>query len=98
MIQCNAKIPQSRAELWHVHLIPARGATMFALKSIGRKRYARSVSDGPATTIQVDSTRAWGNDTLFQFKYFDGGKYALLTSTMKYLTYDGTCTDTITDC
>jgi len=43
MIQCNAKMPQSRAELWHVHLIPARGATMFALKSIGRKRYARAM-------------------------------------------------------
>ena len=43
MIQCNAKMPQSRAELWHVHLIPARGATMFALKSIGRKRFARTM-------------------------------------------------------
>jgi hypothetical protein len=39
----SAKMPQSRAELWHVHLIPARGATMFALKSIGRKRYARAL-------------------------------------------------------
>ena len=41
-LQCNAKMPQSRAELWHVHLLPARGATMFALKSVGRKRYARA--------------------------------------------------------
>lgn len=43
-IVCNAKMPQSKAELWHVHLVPARGATMFALKSIGRKRYAQIIS------------------------------------------------------
>jgi len=43
-IVCNAKMPQSKAELWHVHLVPASGATMFALKSIGRKRYARIIS------------------------------------------------------
>lgn len=43
-IACNAKMPQSKAELWHVHLVPARGATMSALKSISRKRYARLIS------------------------------------------------------
>ena len=49
---CNAKMPQSKAELWHVHLVPAPGATMFALRSIGRKRYARA-------------TNGQGNDVLF---------------------------------
>ena len=38
-IICNAKMPQSKTELWNVHLIPARGASIFALKSIGRKRF-----------------------------------------------------------
>ncbi|CAG2102046.1 unnamed protein product [Medioppia subpectinata] len=105
MIQCNAKMPQSRAELWHVHLIPARGATMFALKSIGRKRFARTMpsvsgqmngaSNGSEVSeqIQVDATTAWGSETLFQFKYFDSGKYALLTSNTKYLTNEGICID-----
>jgi hypothetical protein len=100
----SAKMPQSRAELWHVHLIPARGATMFALKSIGRKRYARALpsssgqtngaaNGGESEQIQVDATNAWGSETLFQFKYYDGGKYALLTSSSKYLTCDGSCID-----
>ncbi|XP_054159197.1 protein singed-like [Oppia nitens] len=105
MIQCNAKMPQSRAELWHVHLIPARGASMFAIKSIGRKRYARAISANSgqingasndsdnSEQIQVDSTNAWGSETLFQFKYFEGGKYALLTSSSRYLTNEGTCVD-----
>jgi len=95
MINCIAKIPQSKAELWHLHLIPARGSTMFALKSIGRKRYARSVrlSDGGGEQVQVDSTSPWGAETLFQFKYYEGGRYALLTSSCKYLTSEGTCID-----
>lgn len=39
-------MPQSKAELWHVHLVPARGATMFGFKSVGRKRYAQIISSG----------------------------------------------------
>jgi len=101
MICCNAKHPQSRAELWHVHLIPAKGATMFAFKSIGRKRYARVVnlsekseaSQEGEEQIQVDSTSPWGYETLFQFKYFEGGRYSLLTSSCKYLTSEGMCID-----
>lgn len=99
MVTCAAKMPQSRAELWHVHLVPARGATMFALKSIGRKRFARSVtssgfgSNEAKQQIQVDGTTAWGPETLFQIKYFEGGRYALLTSDCKYLTSDGKCVE-----
>lgn len=99
MISCQAKMPQSKAELWHVHLVPARGATMFALKSVGRKRYARST---PSTItpdnradeqIQIDATTPWGPETLFQFKYIEGGRYALLTSNCRYLTSEGACID-----
>ncbi|RWS15974.1 singed-like protein [Dinothrombium tinctorium] len=103
MIICNAKMPQTRAELWHVHLIPARGATMFALKSIGRKRYARALplpsqsggasEDSKCEQIQIDATTPWGPETLFQFKYYEGGRYALLTSSCKYLNCDGSCVD-----
>lgn len=101
MICCVSKVPQSRAELWHVHLIPARGCTMFSLKSIGRKRYARSVlpvvanqtQDPPSEQVQVDATTAWGPETLFQFKFYEGGKYALLTSSCKYVTSEGSCTE-----
>lgn len=80
---------------------------MFALKSLGRKRFARAVSsvgriigqrrasdgsdDVADEQIQVDSTTAWGSDTLFQFKYYEGGRYALLTSSCKYLTSEGAC-------
>jgi fascin 1/2 len=80
---------------------------MFALKSLGRKRYARAVpsgsrvigqrrgsegsDDGANEQIQVDSTTAWGSDTLFQFKYYEGGRYALLTSSCKFLTSEGAC-------
>ncbi|KAH9401048.1 Fascin [Tyrophagus putrescentiae] len=116
-IVCNAKMPQSKAELWHVHLVPASGATMFALKSIGRKRYARIIAanafnvfnnngngakaDGAADVaeqVQVDATNAWGPQTLFQFKYFDNGNYALVTASsasakVKYLSCEGTCVD-----
>ena len=34
---------------------------------------------------------SWGPETLFQFKYFEGGKYALITSKGNYLTCDGNC-------
>ena len=136
MITCTAKVPQSRAELWHIHLIPARGSTTFSLKSMGRKRYARSVvlssstsssssssstcgqlvgsfgnnsgsdsvstngSDSPDSNccteqVQVDATCSWGSETLFQFKYYEGGKYALLTSSCKFITCEGTCIDWI---
>lgn len=80
---------------------------MFALKSLGRKRFARAVpsgsrligqrrgsegsDDGANEQIQVDSTTAWGSDTLFQFKYYEGGRYALLTSSCKFLTSEGAC-------
>ena len=48
--------------------------------------------------MQVDSTNAWGPQTLFQFKYFENGNYALVTassvsSKIKYLTSEGTCLD-----
>ena len=91
MINCNAKMPQSRAELWHIHLQPARGATCFALRSIGRKRYARAVKVENAVQIKVDSPVAWGEPTLFQFRYWSAGQYALFTSDGKLLTSDGTC-------
>ncbi|XP_015793519.1 protein singed [Tetranychus urticae] len=104
MTCCVAKQPQSRAELWHVHLVPARGATMFALKSVGRKRYARTQavessqngtnnkpSEPVEEQVQVDATTPWGSETLFQFKYYESGRYALLTSTCKYLTSEGNC-------
>ncbi|XP_074603413.1 fascin domain-containing protein singed isoform X2 [Brevipalpus obovatus] len=96
MICCTAKQPQSRSELWNIHLIPARGATMFALKSIGRKRYARAskIDDSKdGEQVQVDATTPWSSETLFQFKYYEGGLYALLTSSCKYLTSDGNCVD-----
>lgn len=100
VITCQAKMPQSRGELWHVHLIPARGATMFALKSVGRRRYARSTAstitpDAGANMeqIQMDGATPWGPETLFQFKYFEGGRYALLTSSRKYLNSEGACVD-----
>lgn len=104
MICCTAKQPQSRSELWNVHLIPARGATMFALKSIGRKRYARTSpiiggQNGDANgkdfleQVQIDATNPWDSETLFQFKYCEGGRYALLTSTCKYVTNEGVCID-----
>lgn len=110
MIICNAKKPQTRSELWHIHLIPAQGATMFALRSIGRKRFARALAPGSQAgngvalvnengddfkteQIQVDATEPWGSHTLFQFKYYDGGRYALLTSSCKYLKCEGNCID-----
>lgn len=51
--------------------------------------------------VQVDSTNAWGSETLFQFKYFENGNYALTTALslgsqtnqVKYLTSDGTLLD-----
>src|SRR5699024_6288689 len=51
-----------------------------------------------AEQVQVDSTNAWGPQTLFQFKYFDNGNYALVTassvtSKVKYLTSEGACVD-----
>ncbi|RWS25086.1 singed-like protein [Leptotrombidium deliense] len=107
MIICNAKMPQTRSELWHIHLIPARGATMFALKSVGRKRYARALlasaaqqtiagtnnEDSKSEQIQIDATTPWGSETLFSFKYYEGGRYALLTASCKYLNCDGSCVD-----
>jgi len=108
MICCNSKMPRSRAELWHLHLIPARGASFFALKSLGRKRFARVVEDeskfeysrhqvqernvGKAQ-VQLDATISWGSETLFQFKYHEGGRYSLLTSDCLYLTNEGKCVD-----
>lgn len=53
-IVCNAKMPQSKAELWHIHLVPARGSTMFALKSIGRKRYARIISQKTNSGVSLN--------------------------------------------
>ncbi|KAI1278794.1 Protein singed [Halotydeus destructor] len=92
-ITCVAKMPQSKSELWNVHLVPSRGMTMFALKSISRKRYARTtlVKYGDQNKLQVElnATNPWGPEMLFQFKYFEGGLYALLTSDCKYLTCDG---------
>lgn len=76
---------------------------MFALKSIGRKRYARSSpmegqngdskDKSAGEQIQIDATNPWDSETLFQFKYYEGGRYALLTSSCKYLTNEGTCVD-----
>lgn len=105
MICCNAKMPKSRAELWHLHLIPARGASFFALKSLGRKRFARVSDDenkfdysnkqpssnGVVPQVQLDATISWGPETLFQLKYYEGGKYSLLTSDYLYLTNEGKC-------
>jgi len=55
-------------------------------------------ADADSEQVQVDSTNAWGSHTLFQFKYFDNGNYALVTassasSKVKYLTSEGTCVD-----
>lgn len=99
MVCCNAKMPKSRAELWHLHLIPARGASFFALKSLGRRRYARVVNDDlPGKTqasstgqVQLDATISWGAETLFQFKYYEGGRYSFLTSNCELLTNEGKC-------
>lgn len=107
MICCNAKMPKSRSELWHLHLIPARGASFFALKSLGRKRFARVVdSDDKSeqyttkyqqdqnnnkSQVQLDATISWGPETLFQFKYYEGGRYSLLTKDCMYLTNEGKC-------
>jgi len=100
MICCNAKMPKSRAELWHLHLLPARGASFFALKSLGRKRFARvcneMVIDGDhnqqsRAQVQLDANISWGPETLFQFKYYEGGRYALLTSDNMFLTNEGKC-------
>lgn len=69
---------------------------MFALKSVGRKRYARAsmaISGDGKEQIQVDATSPWGPETLYQFKYFEGGRYALLTSSCKYLNCEGMCID-----
>lgn len=94
---CNAKMPKSRADLWLLHLIPARGASFFALRSLGRKRYARVVdidsnsSTKKLTQVQLDATNSWGSDTLFQFKFHDGGRYSLLTTDNRYLTNEGHC-------
>ena len=51
-----------------------------------------------AEQVQVDATNAWGPQTLFQFKYFDNGNYALVTASsasakVKYLSCEGTCVD-----
>lgn len=98
MICCNAKMPKSRAELWHLHLIPARGASFFALKSLGRRRYARIANDETINgkqaqigQVQLDATISWGPETLFQFKYYEGGRYSLLTSDCKLLSNEGKC-------
>lgn len=105
MLSCNAKVPRSRAELWHLHLTPARGASFFALKSLGRKRYARMATEkdflGQAALqlascpenkqAQIDASFSWGPETLFQFKYYDGGRFAVLTSDCYYLTNEGRC-------
>lgn len=99
MICCNAKMPKSRAELWHLHLIPARGASFFSIKSLGRKRFARVVNEesgafkqnDDCAQVQLDSTISWGQETLFQFNYYEGGRYSLLTSDNKHLTNEGKC-------
>lgn len=48
--------------------------------------------------MQVDATSAWGPETLFQFKYFGNGNYALVpastaVTSVKYLSAEGTCVD-----
>lgn len=48
--------------------------------------------------VQVDATSPWGSETLFQFKYFDNGNYALATASpdtgsVKYLSCEGVCVD-----
>jgi hypothetical protein len=105
MICCNAKMPKSRAELWHLHLLPARGASFFAIKSLGRKRFARVTSatdsqqqhanhNGAADAqlqVQLDANISWGPATLFQFKYYEGGRYSLLTNDDRLLTNEGAC-------
>lgn len=93
MINCKAKVPQSRAELWHVHLIPSRGSSFFSLKSLGRKRFARAIckDENGSEQIKVDATESWGTETLFQLKYFENGKYALITSKGNYLKSEGNC-------
>lgn len=96
MICCNAKMPKSRAELWHLHLIPARGASLFALRSLGRERFARVVhadhyQQDQSKQVQLDATISWGSETLFHFKYHDGGRYSVLTSDCMYLTNEGKC-------
>lgn len=96
MMCCNAKMPKSRAELWHLHLIPARGASFFALKSLGRQRYARmtsidSYNKQNSQQVQLDSVSCWGPEALFQLKYFEGGQYSLLTSDCKLVTNKGKC-------
>uniref|UniRef100_A0A6G1SR25 Protein singed n=1 Tax=Aceria tosichella TaxID=561515 RepID=A0A6G1SR25_9ACAR len=106
MICCNAKMPKSRAELWHLHLLPARGASFFAIKSLGRKRFARVVADDSNVIhknnnnkdsfdsplqVQLDANISWGAATLFQFKYYEDGRYSLLTSDDKLLTNEGRC-------
>jgi len=91
-INCTAKMPQSRAELWNVHLISSRGSTLFSLRSIGRKRFSRAIAkDDTVEQIKVDATESWGPETLFQCKYFDAGKYTLITSKGNYLNCDGNC-------
>ena len=65
MINCNAKMPQSRAELWNIHLISSRGATLFSLHSVGRKRFSRAIAkDDQTEQIKVDAT---GNFFFFNF-------------------------------
>lgn len=92
MICCNAKMPKSRAELWHLHLLPARGASLFSLKSLARERCARVVGDdAQSKQVQVDAAISWGSETLFHFKYHEGGKYSILTSDCLYLTNEGKC-------
>lgn len=82
-------MPQSRAELWHVHLLPARGAALFALRSVGRKRYARAVDD----QVQVDACAPWGHETLFRFEYREEGRFALLAHDNRFLSSEGACVE-----
>lgn len=70
MINCNAKMPQSRSELWFVHLISSRGSTLFSLRSIGRKRFSRAIDKDETTEqIKVDATGIFSNNT-YEFQYF----------------------------
>jgi len=81
-LTCTAKVP-SNGQLWSLHLC---ARPQVALRSVGRKRYAR-LSEG-GDEISVDSNVPWGAHTLFTLEFRDG-HYALHTSNNKYLTRDG---------
>lgn len=82
----------SKSEYWFVHLAMHPQVNLLHVK---RKRYAHLTQNGE---LRVSETIPWGADALITLSFVqEKGKYALVTSSNKYLSRDGSLLDGPTD-